>query len=40
MDAMSSIIGKSRKTVLRIIGKSNKIMRIGSDKTGYWVIKE
>ena len=23
-----------------IIGKSNKIMRIGSDKTGYWVIKE
>ena len=40
MDAMSSIIGKSRKTFLRIIGKSNKIMRIGSDKNGYWEIKE
>lgn len=40
MDAMSSIIGKSRKTVLQIIGKSNKVMRISSNKTGYWAIRE
>ena len=40
MEDMSTIIGKSRKTVLRTIGKSNKIVRIGSDKSGYWAIKE
>ena len=40
MDEMARIIGKTRKTVMRLLKKSNRIIRIGSDKTGYWEIKK
>lgn len=40
MDEMARIIGKTRKTVMRLLKKSNRIIRVGSDKTGHWEIKK
>ena len=40
---LSNLLGKSRKTIQNIINnlkKQGKIERIGSNKTGYWKIKE
>lgn len=35
MDDMAIIIGKTRKTVMRLLKKNDKIIRVGSDKTGH-----
>ena len=35
MDNMAQIIGKSRKTVMRLLKKSNQIVWVSSDNTGY-----
>lgn len=40
MDEMALIIEKTRKTVMRLLKKSNRIIRVGSDKTGHWEIKK
>ena len=40
MDDMARIIGKTRKTVMRSLKKTNRIARIGSDKTGHWEIEK
>lgn len=40
MDEMARIIGKTRKTVMRLLKKSNRIIRVGPDKTGHWEIKK
>lgn len=40
MDDMAIIIGKTRKTVMRLLKKSDKIIRVGSDKTDHWEIKK
>ena len=40
---LSNLLGKSRKTIQNIINnlkEQGKIERIGSNKTGYWKIKE
>lgn len=37
---MAVALNISKKTVARIIQKSNKIKRIGSSKSGYWEIVE
>lgn len=42
LDELALKLGKSRRTVTRIIKKlqeENIISRIGSDKTGYWEVK-
>ena len=39
-EKISKILGISRMTVYRIIKKSNKIKRVGSDKNGHWEIIE
>ncbi len=36
---MMGLIGKSRRTVTRIIAKSTKIERVGTSFDGYWKIK-
>ena len=40
MDDMARIIGKTRKTVMRLLKKSDRIIRVGFDKTGHWEIKK
>lgn len=40
MDDMAIIIGKTRKTVMRFLEKSDKIIRVGSDKTDHREIKK
>jgi predicted HTH transcriptional regulator len=37
---MALVIGKTTKTVQRIISNSSKIVYVGSSKNGHWVIKE
>ena len=37
---LAEIIGKSNKTVARVIGNSKKIRRVGSNRTGHWEIVE
>ena len=37
---LSKIIGKTRRTVARVIGSSEKIVRVGPDKGGHWEIKK
>ena len=36
--SLAELIGKSEKTVSRIINGSNKIIRVGSKRTGHWEI--
>ena len=36
---MADKIGKSKKTVQRIIAASDDIMRVGNAKNGHWKIK-
>jgi hypothetical protein len=36
---MADKIGKSKKTVQRIIAASDEIMRVGNAKNGHWKIK-
>ena len=40
MNGMARIIGKTRKTMMRLLKKSDRIIRVGSDKTGHWEVKE
>ncbi len=40
MDEMTTIIGKTRKTVMRVLQKSVKIKRVGSDRYGHWEIND
>lgn len=40
LSEMAKAIGKSKKTVQRVITASNKVTRIGSARNGYWEIKE
>lgn len=40
LSEMAKAIGKSKKTVQRVIAASNKVTRIGSVRNGYWEIKE
>ena len=37
---LSKIIGKTRRTVARVIESSEKIVRVGPDKGGHWEIKK
>lgn len=37
---MDLVIGKTTKTVQRIISNSSKIVYVGSSKNGHWEIKE
>ena len=37
---MALVIGKTTKTVQRIISNSSKIVYVGSSKNGHWEIKE
>ena len=37
---LATAIGKSKKTVQRVIGASDKIKRVGSAKSGHWIIKD
>lgn len=39
-DDIAIIIGKTRKTVMRLLKKSDKIIRAGSDKTDHREIKK
>lgn len=39
-ERLAKLIGKSEKTVSRIINASNKIIRVGSKRTGHWEIIE
>ncbi len=36
---MADIIGKSKKTVQRIIAATDDIIRVGNAKNGHWEIK-
>ena len=41
-DELAELLGVSRRTVLRAIAKlreSGRITRVGSDKTGHWLVK-
>lgn len=38
LDELASLIGKSKRTIQRIIKNSNQIKRIGPDKGGHWEI--
>ena len=40
LEEIAITIGKSKKTVQRAIGASNKIKRVGSAKSGHWIIKD
>ena len=37
-ERLAKLIGKSEKTVSRIINASSKIIRVGSKRTGHWEI--
>lgn len=37
-ESLAKLIGKSEKTVSRIINASSKIIRVGSKRTGHWEI--
>lgn len=39
-DEMAKLIKKTRRTVARIINSNSKFVRVGSDKGGYWIIKD
>ena len=42
-DELADLLGVSRRTVLRAIAKlrqEGRITRVGSDKTGHWVVAE
>lgn len=40
LSRLAKLIGKTKKTVQRIIKRSGKIIRVGEKKTGHWEIKE
>lgn len=40
MDEMTTIIRKTRKAVMRVLQKSTKIKRVGSDRYGHWEIND
>ena len=37
---MAAEIGKCKKTIQRLIASSDKIVRLGSARNGYWKIKD
>ena len=37
---LATAIGKSKKTVQRAIWASNKIKRVGSAKSGHWIVED
>ena len=39
LQEMADIIGKSKKTVQRIIAATDDIIRVGNAKNGHWEIK-
>ena len=40
LEEIATTIGKSKKTVQRARGASNKITRVGSAKSGHWIVED